>query len=524
MAGMAGRAGMMENKNDPQFDASKQEKTPAPDQPAGQTGITAGSILNDAEKFIKNAKEAKAQKKSTAATVAAVTAEGNEVKSNKENPFPTDAFPEPIQQIIRETNKCLSFPTDFIGASLLSAAGVVIGNTHKVQAKRTWLEGPVLYIALVGKPGTNKSHPLSFAFEPIRKNDNKSYKEYRELKKKYDSLMKLSKKDRKEQGFIEDPPKPVWKKFLVSDITPESLAEVHSFNIRGIGLYSDELAGWLNNFNRYSSGSEEQFWLSAWSGKAVVIDRKTSGSILINSPAISVVGTIQTGILKELVGNSRSLNGFNDRILFAFPDRIEMPHWSDVELDELVIENWHEIVSRLLELPTKFNEEGNVKSDILQLHPDARKLFILWFDRNVDLSSGTEDEARRGIYAKLSQYTLRFALILELLRWACRESDGRAIGIEAVSGAIKLIEYFRKTALKVHEVVSDPLKQLPADKQNLYESLPDIFTTAEGLKIALDLSTPIPADTYNKFLRNYSKKGPGMLFTKLRRGEYEKLV
>ena len=35
-----------------------------------------------------------------------------------------------------------------------------------------------------------------------------------------------------------------------------SLADVHKFNKRGIGVYSDELASWFKNFNRYNKGSE----------------------------------------------------------------------------------------------------------------------------------------------------------------------------------------------------------------------------------------------------------------------------
>jgi len=51
----------------------------------------------------------------------------------KQNPFPVEVFPEPIQEIIAATNESLNFPIDFIGASILYAVSVSIGNTHRVE-------------------------------------------------------------------------------------------------------------------------------------------------------------------------------------------------------------------------------------------------------------------------------------------------------------------------------------------------------------------------------------------------------
>ena len=85
----------------------------------------------------------------------------------KRNHFPVEVFPNAIQEIIATTNESLSFPTDFIGASLLYAVSVSIGNTHSVEIKKGWQESAVLYLSIVGRPGTNKSHPVSFALQPI---------------------------------------------------------------------------------------------------------------------------------------------------------------------------------------------------------------------------------------------------------------------------------------------------------------------------------------------------------------------
>lgn len=484
----------MEEFTNPQFDNFELDKKAGITSLGKPTDITPRTILNDAERLIKN---------------------GSEAQKKERNSFPIESFPPAVRQIIRETNRCLNYPVDFIGASLLFSAGLAIGNSHRIQAKKTWNESPILYLALVGKSGTFKSHPLSFALDPIKEHDHQTFKEYEEQKKDYDYAVSLTKKEREHSG-IDEPTKPMWKRHIVSDITPESLAEVHKFNKRGIALYSDELAGWFKNFNRYNNGSEEQFWLSAWSCKPVNIDRKSGEPILIDMPYISVAGTIQNGILKELSRNNRSQNGFMDRILFAFPDFIEKPYWNEEEVDDLVIKNWHQIISTLLELPFQTNGTGSLQPEILHLNPDAKELYKNWYNRNIDLSYAPKNEAAAGTFTKLNQYTLRFSLILELLSWSCGESNKRSVGVEALKGAIELADYFKNTALRVHEIVSNPLKELSESKQKLYEILPDNFTTAGGVEIANSLE--IPERTFKRFLNEQQ------FFRRVTQGKYEKLI
>ncbi len=153
---------------------------------------------------------------------------------------------------------------------MLVAIAVGIENTHLVQLKRGWRESAILYMALVGRPGTNKSHPLSFAMQPFLDFDYHENRVYDRAYSEYGKMMQLSRKKRSESGYDEQPKEPTRKGFLVSDITPEGLSAIHAQNKRGLCLWVDELSTWFKNFNRYNSGSEEQFWLSVFSAKATI--------------------------------------------------------------------------------------------------------------------------------------------------------------------------------------------------------------------------------------------------------------
>lgn len=433
----------------------------------------------------------------------------------KQNPFPVEVFPKPIQEIITATNESLNFPIDFIGASILYAVSVSIGNTHRVEIMKGWQESAVLYLSIVGRAGTNKSHPISFALKPIEHRDNLKFQKYQSEKLEYDTVLALTKKEREQQGYNE-PVKPIWEQHLVTDFTPEALAEVHKFNKRGIGVYADELASWFKNFNRYNKGSEEQFWLSVWSGKPIRINRKTSEPIYIPLPFISVIGTIQPGVLNELAEN-RTENGFLDRLLFVIPDDLKKEYWSETELNPSIVDNWQTIISNLLDVSITQDETNNPQPEILRFIPEAKQLLFEWQRELTDQSNKPENEAISGINAKIEMYAVRLALILQMVRYACNEGDKQAIGIEAVQGALKLVEYFKKTAIKVHSIVSNasPLDKLPADKRDFYAALPDVFSTSEGAGIAETFG--IAERTYKRFL---NKKE---LFQKVKQGTYEKL-
>ncbi|MBW6480974.1 MAG: DUF3987 domain-containing protein [Bacteroidales bacterium] len=400
---------------------------------------------------------------------------------------------------------------------MLYATSVSIGNAVHAEVKVGWRESAVLYIAIVGRPGTNKSSPLSFAVQPLIEHDIKTYQYYQSQLKEFDEAARLTEKERKQLG-MEMPDKPVWQKILLSDYTPEALAEVHSFKKRGIGVCVDELAGWFKNFNKYNKGSEMEFWLSAWSRKPITIDRKTAEPIFIPLPFISVAGTIQTGIIKELGKENRTENGFLDRILIVIPDNLLKPYWNETELNPNIIGSWHSIISNLLALKVQLDETHNPKPQVLTFNTDAKRILWEWQKDNADQCNNSRSDAISGIYSKLEIYAIRLSLIFELLSWACGESNINGISASSVRSALKLVEYFKRSAIKVHSNISSlsPLDKLPADKQNLYEALPLFFTTEAGLKIANDLGVPVR--TFKRFLNEQE------LFTHLSKGKYEKRI
>ncbi len=436
----------------------------------------------------------------------------------KGSEFPLHVFPTQFQKIARGTAVGLGFPLDFIAGSMLFASAVAIGSTHCIQVKEGWQEFPLLYLALVGKAGTNKSHPMSFAMSPIFKCDGEHYKTFRQHYKEYQQLMSLSKKEREEQGVAEHPEAPHQKRFVVSDITPEALTYIHEQNPRGLCLYADELKLWINNFNRYSKGSEEEFWLSNFSGKPITIDRRNvENSTRMERTLISVIGSIQLMQLKDLAKGDKSYNGFLDRILFLVPRRLEKEYWSEEDLAPELHQRWLATLTELMNLEFTTNEFGDPQPTVLRFSADARKRIYQWQHHNTDLCNSEFDERVGGIYSKLEIYVSRFALVLQLIRWAFAEGSKTAIDTESVEGAISIVEYFRANVIRVVDYLygceSDKLSEA---QQALLNALPETFTTAEGVAIAARFK--VNERTFKRFIKS------DYLFRRERHGVYTKIV
>lgn len=437
-----------------------------------------------------------------------------EPKQKNHSDFPIDVFPKKIQNIIIESNRCLNFPVDFIGASILASLSISIGLTHKIEVRKEWQETALLYLGIVGDSGSMKTPPLSFALKIIKKKDKTEFKIHKKSKTQHDEDVRLA-KGKKEKNIRKTE---AWKQILVSDFTPEALCQVHENNERGIAVYADELASWFNNFNRYNSGSEEQFWLTAWNSTQITINRKTSDNIFIENPYIPVLGGIQPKVLKDMSKNARANNGFMDRILFAFPENLKKEYWSDLELDNTIIYDWDNIIEKLLNLELYTDIDGNKTPTILTYTPDSYKIIKNWQEIHTDLMNNTPDDSLKSVYSKFESYIHRFALIIQLSKYGCDELSIQNINSDTAESAIKLVEYFKQNAERVNEIIHTKDEvNYPLNKQNLLKALPDKFATGEGIIIAE--KNGMQERTFKEFL----SKNIDVLFINTNHGEYEKI-
>lgn len=434
--------------------------------------------------------------------------------------FPLDALPERLRWIVEDLRDTIGFPVDYTASAMLFTVSVGIGTSMSITPKSGWVEPASLWLALVGRPGANKTHPLTMILRPLNVRDRESAKRYSTELKEYDSEMKQARKE----DDRESPMRPECAQHLVGDTTPEALAEVLGKNPRGVGIHRDELAGWWADFGRYSGGGEVQAYLSMWSAQPLRVNRvKSQKPLFVERPFVSVCGTIQPGVLGGLVAGGRGVNGFVDRILFAFPEEQDMATWNEVEPAGNIAECWDHLIDRLLSVPPP--DEG-ADAVLLQFTPDAKLIWAKHYGKmkaEIDSLNRDGDEARAGHRTKMLSYTLRFALIYTMGQWAAGNDFDipKEVETSSLAAAITLADYFTTTADKVlftlHE--STPVDRLTGDKLALFDALNNDFTTAKAIVTAEVLG--ISERTTKRLLNAWTRE---KLLKREGQGRYSKLL
>ena len=307
-----------------------------------------------------------------------------------ENKIPLDAFPVKIQDMILALSRQENYSIEYMMASLLITVSTAIGNAVNIRIRGGWISNPALYMILVGRPGMGKTPPLDFAFRPIRKHDAKAIKQFKQEMEQYNNLVESNKG--KKEGTTPLPNKPVLRRTIISDFTPEALMRALDDNQRGIVVYVDEIMGMFNAVNQYSRGQLIEQLLTAFSGKPLDISRCSMPiPIHIEYPFINIVGTMQTTRMHELIEKGYKDNGLIDRIIFVYPSSQEISDWqldedsSSASFDKYSA-MWESIINKVISLPFTETEDNGLTQKILDFSSEAKAFLQTGVTRRFELS------------------------------------------------------------------------------------------------------------------------------------------
>lgn len=367
-------------------------------------------------------------------------------------PFPVQAFPKFIRDFIKICYNVFQTPVDYWAGAVIAATALAVGNRLKLVTK--YRNVPVFWTCLVGDVSSGKSEAQDICLSPFKKMDSESFEQYKNKLNEYERISNLTKKEKAEEGITENP-KPQYFQYLLNDYTPESLADVHSINQRGIMIERDELKGWLDDFNRYSKSGEQSNMVSTWSGISIKFNRKTTDVLYIDNPTILVTGGMQPDLLPTLSSDYRSENGFLARMCFFYPENSQKPAYSDNKLSIEAQNEWDKFIRDLTKIPEVTE---------LTLSPEAEVIYKDWYNIN---RSKTNDEGSgylKGVYGKLDIISLRTAIVLKGMALIQEKDYSHEISGELMESAILITEYFRSTALKVYYRLFSQIKDRLSEK------------------------------------------------------------
>ena len=429
-----------------------------------------------------------------------------------ENKIPLDAFPIKIQDMILALSRQENYSIEYMMASLLVAVSTAIGNAVNIRIRGGWISNSALYMILVGRPGMGKTPPLDFAFRPIRKHDAKAIKQFKLEMEQYNNLVESNKG--KKEGTIPLPNKPVLRRTIISDFTPEALMRALDDNQRGVVVYVDEIMGMFNAVNQYSRGQLIEQLLTAFSGKPLDISRCSMLiPIHIEYPFINIVGTMQTTRMHELIEKGYKENGLLDRIIFVYPSSQEIADWqSDVDSSfDKYSTMWESIIDKVISLPFVENEDDKNTQTVLDFSSEAKAYFTNWRNNAIRTINQIQDDGLvDSRVIKAPMITARLALVLQIFRWACGEVHKDFVDIDSTKSAIALSAYFESCYML--------RESIEPQKKELLDCLPKQFTTSDAIQAGREVGLSERSVMYSLVSLATNK-----IIKKVKRGEYEKL-
>ncbi len=426
-------------------------------------------------------------------------------------PFDPEWLPCSLKIWITDIADRMQCPPDFPAVAAMCALSSVAGRRFCIQPKQTdesWHEFPTLWAMLIGRPSLMKSPAMQATMRPLRGLERAAFEEFeeRERGRKADQIeakLKLQAMESKAKTAVKkgeefdyeslipsESESAPCRRFIVNDASLEALGEVLRDNPSGTLLYQDELAGLLAMLEKDGNQALRAFLLQSWSGKeSFTFDRIGRGTRRVESCAVSVLGSIQPGVIASHVraanGTSAGADGFLQRFsLMVWPDMPAQWHNIDRRLDHKAEEEATSVFTTIETLcPVDFFAMGAVQGrdgiPTFRFAPDAQERFRAWHQQ---LENRLRiDNLQHSLEAHLAKYRKlvpSLALLIHVAEWQIGP-----VSLSALERALSWANYLESHANRVYK--SDSASSLDAAASLLQRlrvsntGLPDDFTARQ---------------------------------------------
>jgi Protein of unknown function (DUF3987)/Primase C terminal 2 (PriCT-2)/Bifunctional DNA primase/polymerase, N-terminal len=211
--------------------------------------------------------------------------------------FPIESLPGRLRVFVLNRARIVGADPCAVAWAALSACSAAIDGRIRLQMKRfdKWAVPPAIWVALIGLPSTKKTAAIDAAWAPLLRLQSRDMRVHQTEMAEWKSMPK------EERARIPEPRMP--RRLVSHDATMEALQEILSKQDRGIGILSDELAGYIGGMEKYAGGkgggSDRAFALQSYNGGSHVVDRVGRGTLSINNLLTTSCGGIQPDRLRQ---------------------------------------------------------------------------------------------------------------------------------------------------------------------------------------------------------------------------------
>ncbi len=371
------------------------------------------------------------------------------------------ALPGPIDAFVTETAGALGCDPALVALPCLAVVTAAIGNAHAVRLKSGWTEPSVLWTGAIGESGTLKSPAFEAALEPLQSRQIEAFKRHEKAlsrfaiaQKRYSVLYASWKSKRGTEDPPGEPRCPEAERLIVQDTTVEALAVRLAHAPRGLLLAREELSGWLRSFDAYRGGrgGDEAQWLAMYGARCLTVDRKSGPHVTIVVPraAVSITGTVQPSVMRDVLGRKHFESGLVARFLLALPPRATK-RWTSAVVAPATLAAYDRAIAELLALRPVSDEDGVQAPVEVALDAEAHEIWVEFYNRHAQRqAAATGHEA--AMLAKIEGVAARLALLSYCVRVAGDPTLGLRIDATSLRAAVRIAEWFAHEALRVYAI------------------------------------------------------------------------
>jgi hypothetical protein len=372
---------------------------------------------------------------------------------------------------------------------ILDVVAGAIARHVQVSPRPGWWEPTNLYTIVALAPGQRKSPVFKSALRPVRTLERQLIRAWEEQEKLVSITGAIFDKRRKglideaadddgldpEQlrermgelldglGETETPPRP---RLLTEDVTPEALAGLLADHGRIIAASDEGGALFENMAGRYARGSAAWDVLNkAHSSVDLVVDRRTSGPVIVFDPTVTLAITTQPELLRTLAGKPGAEGrGVLARPLYVLPAPVYVEGATPAANTETLDEYARRILNVYNDTPQlETDEDEHPRPTLLTFADDARATFER-FEGELnrerrELGGGDVDgdNVFLGWVSKLAGQTARLAAVLHVAdNWTAGDgASALVIDEPTVARAVELARYYRVHALAVFGLMGE---------------------------------------------------------------------
>lgn len=380
--------------------------------------------------------------------------------------FSLDGFPDVLRKYLEAVCKCGQSPKEMCILPLLSTLATCVQGKCKVkQHYSSFSHELTLYTLTVAPSGNRKSPALNYFTRALIDYQTR-YNDIHELERKQRATERLFLENKRKAALsgknanvevakemdrqLSELP-PIEKKSLyVTDITPEALAQAMSEHGDKMAILDAEGGVLKVVAGMYNGGAANvDLLLEAFDGEPVEIRRKTTGSITLKRPLLSIGLLTQPDKFQEFINNRQFMgNGFIHRFLFSFCR--QNIRYSDTapDIPKDIKEKYYDMVNRLLSMPA---------SDTVITHDRESQLIFH------DLHDYIQDQKEKGgLFEYMPSYAekqlanaLKIAAILHL----CEHEPTEPISGKTAKVVFKMMMWLFNQAIQAfdYEAAEDPV-------------------------------------------------------------------